>query len=271
MTSQETNPFASPQAVSQREAVQLAAMPPTTPLEEESWPYEATELAKIEEIPRPWGRPISVARKWGNGRWLGIFLSSLAFIYFTFSFIFLLLSSSESTRTFANMGAIAATVALFFGLMVPYLVFYDREDVSDRGRLRKLIRKRKEAIDPLPESDDPVFVMIVPRTRWVFSRAEMTAYVANAHIDPEQKRLFLDADQFRFRIPVNSLLDVSVEPLRKYPTTYWFVRLVIQTQEGPQELCFRLGNTDHLWQTDGQREAEAKEYRNRILLLKKAS
>lgn len=270
MPSQDTNPFASPEPASTRpEKTKLAAMPLTVALDEQAWPYEATELAEIIEIPKPWGRSISCARKRGKGRWIGSFLSLLAFIYFTFGFCFLFLSSFESMQTFAEEIALAMTVILLLGLFLPYTVYFGREDVVDRRRLSRLIRKRREAIETIPESDDPRFVVVVPRTRLSFSRYEMTASVAFAHIDTRQKQLSLDGDQFRFQIPVNSLLDVSVEQLRKYPTTYWFLRLVIQTQTGPQELCFRLGNTERLWQANSQREAEAKEYRDRILLLKK--
>ena len=271
MTIEPTNPFASPETVPSRERLQLAAMPPTTPMEEQSWPYEATELAEIEELPRPWGRPVSIARKWGNGRWLGFFLLLLLFVYFSFAICSEVFISLASTESFAEELALIVTVALALCLLVPYALYLGRDDVSDRRRLTKLIRRRREAIEPPPESEDPAFVVVVPRTRWTFSRGEMTAYVAFAHIDPLKKRIFLDADQFRFRIPVNSLLDVSVEQLQKYPTTYWFVRLVIQTQMGPQELCFRLGNLGSLRQTDGQREADAEEYRNHLLLLKNST
>ncbi|QDU74294.1 hypothetical protein Pan97_13010 [Bremerella volcania] len=271
MTTQETNPFASPMTESKRESVQLAAMPPTTPLDEGSWPYQATELAEIEEIPRPWGRPVSVARKWGNGRWLGVFLSGLALAYFTFAIGVSVISELDIAESSTAVRMMSAALIIILVLSVPHAIYYLREDVSDIRNLKKLIRRRRQAIDPLPESEEPVYVVVVPRTRWVFSRNEMTAYVAFAHIDLQAKQILLDADQFRFRIPVNSLLDISVEPLLKYRTTYWFVRLVLQTQTGPQELCFRLGNTNRLWQTNSQREADAEEYKKRILLLKNST
>lgn len=271
MSTEETNPFASPESMSTREVLKLAAMPPTVPLDERAWPYQATELAEIEEIPKPWGRPVSVARKWGNGRWLGISLLGLTLAYFVFAIGVSIVSESDLVEPANALWVVSATVVLILCVAVPLALYYLRDDATDRRSLRKSIRRRRNAIEPITESDSSVFVVVVPRTRWVFSRSHMTAYVAFAHINSEERELLLDADQFRFRIPVNSLLDISVEQLLKSPTTFWFVRLVVQTQTGPQELCFRVGNTDRLWQTNGQREADAEEYKNRILVLKNST
>lgn len=271
MTAQEVNPFASPETVSTRETVKLGAMPPTVALEERSWPFEATKLAEIEEIPRPWGRPVSAARKWGNGRWLAILISALILAYFSFVLSGVLFSSMEATRPSAEIWALSIAGILTICFAVPYTLNQLREDATGYRSLSKLIHRRRSHVQPAPVSIEPAFVAIVPRPRWVFSCYEMTAYVAMSHIDHNQQLLFLDADQFQFRVPSESILDCSVERLPKWPQTLWFVRLVLQTQTGPQELCFRLGNYGSLWQTDGQSEAEAKKYMNRILLLKETT
>lgn len=271
MTTQDTNPFASPETAFEREKVELLAMPPTFPLEPQRWPYEASELAEIEELPKPSGRSVSVSRKWGHGRWLGVFLLTSFVAYFSFVVCTSIFYTILDTATAAELWALVVTGIFIVCFAIPYALYNIREDIYDRRSLLKLIRKRSDAIGPTPVTDDPAFVVLVPRPRWVFSRNLMTAYVAFAHIDREAKRIFLDGDKFRIRIPVNSLLDISVESLPKGSTTLWFVRLVIQTQTGPHELCFRLGNTSSLWQTDGQRKADAEEYRNRILLLKNSA
>lgn len=251
-----------------REPAKLAAMPPTANLSAKEWPLRSTQFAEIEELDRPWGRPVTVARRWGNGRWFGIILLQLTFSCFVFFVLADTFSSIETSSSSAEFWALIVTSILTLAVGVPFTLYHLREDAADGKRLRRLIRRREKQIDPLPISDNPVLIVIVPRNRWRFSRNEMTAYIAFSHIIRGKNLIILDGDQFRFRIPVNSLLDVSVEQLRKYPSSYWFVRLVIQTQVGPQELCFRLGNTTSLWQSNGQMEAEAKEYRDRILLLK---
>ncbi len=272
MPSPEPNPFASPKSPSMgRESAKLAAMPPTVDLSEQNWPQRATQSAEIEELSRPWGRPVSVARRWGNGRWLVAILVLFTLSYFVFIVLASTFSFLDTTSSSPNFWALVVTSILTIGLGIPYTLFHFRQDAIDEKKLRRLIRRRKEQIEPLPVSDNPVLIVIVPRNRWQFSHNEMTAYVAFSHINLEEKLITLDGDQFRFRIPVNSLLDVSVEQLQKYPTSYWFVRLVIQTQAGPQELCFRLGNSTSLWQSNSQRESEAKEYGERILLLKNST
>jgi len=267
MTSEEINPFASPETVTAREATKHATMLPTDPVEQQDWPYEATELAEIEELARPWGKPMSVVRKWGAGRWLGIFLVGLAVSYFVVALTAPVISMMNSAQATATAWVFAGVVVLVFTLVGRYA----REDACDYRGLKKLIGKRKGKIEPPPQGQEPIFVVLVPRTRWAFPGGPVTAYVAFAYLDADEKRLFLDADQFRFRIPVSALLDVSVERMSKGLGMLSFVRLVMQTQTGPQELCFRLGNTKSFWQTDGQRKALAEEYRDRISRLKNSA
>lgn len=262
------NPFQSPQATPDEPPSVVSAV------EDEDWPFAATELAVIEEIAPPLGRPILPGRPWGII--LSYLLLSLVGLYGLWIGVMLLVAwLSRDAQALADLTMQHVPTLLF--VVLPAVLFlltitrhYFQPDITTMRRLEKLIRRRETSAIPSLNSPNCQFVAIVPRERWQLSERELTQEVAILHINPYESRILLEGAEHRFWIPSQALLKCGVDFFTKANKQIWVVCLVIQTSDGPREVCLRIGNVDGFWQSNGQRKGAAEKYWGRTMLLKQA-
>lgn len=262
------NPFQSPQATPDEQPSVVSTVA------DEDWPFEATELAVIEEIAPPLGRPILPGHPWGM--FMSYLLLSLVGLYgLWIGVMFLAAWLSGNAQALSDLTMQHVPTMLF--VVLPAVLFlltisrhYFQEDVSSFRRLAKLIRPRESKAIPSLNSPNCQFVAIVPRERWQLSERELTQEFAILHVNPYESRILLEGAEHRFWIPSQALLKCGVDFFTKANKQIWVVCLVIQTNDGPREVCLRIGNVDGFWQSNGQRKSAAEKYWGRIMLLKQA-
>jgi len=255
--------------------------PPTTPSEspsvasvvaEQDWPFEATELAVIETIEPPLGRPIVPGWPWGKV--LSLLLLSLVGLYTIRAGVGMLLTWLYNPNGLTAM--VTSFIPFLLLIVLPMIIFqticshYFHEDVSTFRRLAKLVRLREPKPIPSLNSPNCQFVAIVPRERWQFAERDLTQEVAVLHINPYESRVIIEGAEHRFWIPAQALLKCGVDNFKTGNKQIWVLCLIVQTGEGPREVCLRIGNVDGFWQSSGQRKAVAEKFWGRVMLLKEA-
>ncbi len=260
------NPFQSPQAIPDESPSVAPAVAA------EDWPFEATELAVIEAIDPSLGRPITPGPPWG--KILSSILVSLVGIYGLWigaTMLVAWLSGNVQALSAISMQHIPTLLfvilpAVLFLLTISRHFF--QQDVSTFRRLALLLRRREDKPIPSLNSPNCQFVAIVPRERWQFTERELTQEVAILHINPYESRIILEGAEHRFWIPSQALLQCRIDYFTKANRQIWVLCLAIQTQDGPREVCLRIGNVDGFWQSNGQRKSVAEKFWGRIMLLK---
>lgn len=241
----------------------------------EDWPFEATELAVIQEIEPPLGRPIVPGRAWG--KIFSIFLLSLVGLYALWiGVMFFVAWLSGDNQALSNLTMQHVPTMLF--IILPAIMFlltisrhYFQPDISMFRRLGKLIRQRENPLIPSLNSPNCQFVAVVPRERWHFAESELAQEVAILHINPYESRILIEGAEHRLWIPSQALLKCGVDFITKLKKEIWLLCLIVQTKDGPREVCLRIGNVDGFWQSNGQRKSAAEKYWGRIMLLKQAT
>jgi len=269
MTEDPVNPFQSPQA--------SAEEPPSvvSGVANEEWPFEATELAVIEEIEPPLGKPIVPGRQWG--KIIAYPILGLIGIYgFWFGVMILMAWLSSNSQGLASI-TMQHVPFMLFVILPGVLLFlttsrhFFMEDVTTYRQLSRLIRRREVKHIPSLNSPNCQFVAIVPRERWHLTERELTQEVAILHISPYQSQIILEGAEHRFWIPSEALLKCHVDGFTTGKKQIAVLCLVIQTKDGPREVCLRVGNVDGFWQSNGQRKSVAEKFWGRIMLMKQAS
>lgn len=262
------NPFQSPQA-SPDEAPSVVSA-----VAEEEWPFEATELAVIEEIEPPLGRPIVPGWPWGK---IIAILSLIIFGLFALKLVASFVMTWLAGNSVGLTAAMVQQIVFLLFIIVPALSLlltvgrrFFIEDVAMQRQLARLIRQR--GTTPIPSLNSPncQFVAIVPRERWHLPENELTQEVAILHINPYESRIILEGAEHRFWIPSQALLKCGVDSFTITKNSIWVLCLIMQTQDGPREVCVRIGNVDGFWQSSSQQQSVAEKYWGRIMLLKKA-
>ncbi|MBA2117016.1 hypothetical protein [Bremerella alba] len=262
------NPFQSPQDTPDESPSAVSAVA------EEVWPFVATKLAMIEEIDPPLGRQIVPGQPWG--KILSYLLLSLVGLYVLWIGVMLLVAwGTSNSDALASLTMQHIPTLLF--VILPGILFvltisrhYFQQDVSTFRRLAKLIRQRETKPIPSLNSPNCQFVAIVPRERWQLPEQQLTQEVAILHVNPYDSRIIVEGAEHRFWIPSQALLKCGVDCFTKAKKQVWVLCLVIQTSEGPREVCLRAGNVDGFWQSNNQRKSVAEKFWGRILLLKQA-
>lgn len=260
------NPFQSPQATADDPSPVVSA---TT---DEHWPFEATELAVIEAIDPPWGRPISPGKPWS--KIFSYLALGLVLLYAIWIGLMLLIAwLTGNTQALADLTMQHVPTLLF--IVLPAVLFlltisrhYFHQDFSTFRRLAKLIRQRETSPIESLNSPNCQFVAIVPRDRWQLAERDLTQEVAVLHINPYESRIVLEGAEHRFWIPSRSLLKCGVDSFTIANKQTWVIYMVVRTKDGPQEICLQVGNVDGFWQSSIQRKSVAEKYWGRIMLLK---
>ncbi|WP_144971276.1 hypothetical protein [Bremerella volcania] len=262
------NPFQSPQATPDE--------PPSvvSTVVDEDWPFEATELAVIEVIEPPLGRPIAPGRPWG--KIISLLLLGLVGLYGLWIGTMLLVAWLSGNADLLSKLTMQHVPTMLF-VILPAVMFlltisrhYFQPDYSTFRRLGKLIRQRETNAIPSLNSPNCQFVAIAPRERWHLPEQELAQEVAILHVNPYESRIILEGAEHRFWVPSQALLKCGVDFFTKNNKQIWVVCLVIQTKDGPREVGLRIGNVDGFWQSNAQRKSVAEKYWGRIMLLKQA-
>ncbi|MFN3152327.1 hypothetical protein [Bremerella sp.] len=240
----------------------------------EDWPFEATELAVIQEIDPPLGRPIAPGRAWG--KILSIIMLSLVGLYgMWIGVMFLVAWLSSDNQAMSDLAMQHIPSMLF--IILPAIMFlltisrhYLQPDFVTFRRLGKLIRQRENSLIPSLNSPNCQYVTIVPRDRWNLAENDLAQEVAVLHINPYESRILIEGAEHRLWIPSQALLKCGVDLITKSKKEIWLLCLIVQTKDGPREVCLRIGNVDGFWQSNGQRKSVAEKFWGRIMLLKQA-
>ncbi|RCS41483.1 hypothetical protein DTL42_23310 [Bremerella cremea] len=261
MSEAEPNPFASPAL----ETPQVEPSP--VPLRDPSRDVAATDLAVVQEVSPPWnGRVLTPWHfLWAHLSRYWIYLLPTAFIFYVGNPIL------STWRVSIFMSVALLVLLLMWGLfmfssnmMVPFW-FEDRYLAS---KLQREVRSRPESYTPAPNSTHCLFVACVPPENWQRARHQLSADVAMMRIDPYTATIYLEGDQFRYRIPVASLTYCSVEHFSQRWTEIWLLRLNFQATTGPQELFLRVSDAEAFNNpTNSGRQRNAEKYWTRIILL----
>lgn len=135
-------------------------------------------------------------------------------------------------------------------------------------RLRQEVRRRAEPwVDPAdPESR---YVYIVPRERFARVTLTLASDVLLLKIDTPERRVLMEGDTNRYRIPAGAI--ASCEPQHFHLPTdshqrheIWTIRLMVNFEQGLQELLFVIGHVRWRPMTNARREEQAEQMCERI-------
>lgn len=235
MSSEDLNPFASPQA---------AVSDVLSPGDDQLWPLQASEVAAVTPIPPPHAgrvrRPLYrffVAIVAGLGHTL-LVLSAIIGFSLTWTYLGL----PYAGRIFGYC-AIFITFAVFDHVLRP-ITFYRWWEARTRWWLETHREKLISAKDgraqffALTSTERPKFTS--------FRLSNNTLPVLDlglCKLDVARGQLLLETDRRRYRIPRNSLLQCRVTRSPRRLIKLPIVHLAFQTHRGPEELELLLAQT----------------------------
>lgn len=261
MPEPEPNPFVSPAI----ETPQVESS--SVPLPAATVDLNATDLGVVQPVPAPWnGRVLTHWNLlWAHLSRYWIYLLPTVFLFYVASPV--LLGWQTSIVTVVTLVALLMVWGLFLfssNVMVPFWF----EDRYLTRKLQREVRSRPESYTPAPNSVGCQFVACVPPENWERPRQQLSTDVAMMRIDPYASTIFLEGDQFRYRIPTASLTKCSVLSITKGLTEIWLLRLNFHATSGPHELFLRIGDADAFNSpTNSGRKRNAEKYWTRIVLL----
>jgi len=230
MTTEPTNPFASPQA-----DISATARPEA----DEAFPLKATATAAIEDVPQPHR---------GKVRTVGMrFLLGLpnVVIPITLGIVFYLLAAFGpawlNLGGNASLALVLAAIALFFTLIY-VLTNAFCQDRWWETLLRRQIDSRPDAwisAEALPDE----FVTLTstqPKSMASFQLGSNEAEIIDIgllQLDKTHGVMVLECDNRRYRIPRTSLLACEVQQITLQTPWTPVVKIACQTEQGPHEFC----------------------------------
>lgn len=201
---------------------------------------DATDVAEIVPVPEPYGGQVFSKSNQFLG---GILVLSPLFVLLTgIGAIFLGFIGAELEWEFATIAGTfaAAAFCVGFGLVGFFCCAFPLECWYWRRLLHRAIRRRPDAcVDP----DDPgvMLVGITNREKWRELHLESDVDVGLLGINSQRGQLCIEADSDRYLIPAGSLAAIETEgfmPSSGNGIEAWYIRLVMQTEEGTRELLF---------------------------------
>lgn len=230
MTTEPTNPFASPQtdisATNQPEA-------------DQAYPMTATATALIEDVPQTHRHKV---RTIGMRFLLG--LPNVA-IPITLGIVFYTLAAFGpawlNLGGNASLALLVASITLFFTLIY-VLTNAFCQDRWWESLLRKQIDSRPAPWVP-SEASDCEYVTLTstqPKSMASFQLGSNEAEIIDIgllQLDKTKGEMVLECDNRRYRIPRRSLLACDVQQIKLQSPWTPVVKIACQTSEGPHEFC----------------------------------
>jgi hypothetical protein len=131
------------------------------------------------------------------------------------------------------------------------------------GRLRNELAKRPNLVVDLNDAELQ-YISIIPREAFSKIRWTMSSDLLLMKIDPKRKEIRMEGDVENYIIPAAAVIDCQAiclfHPIdAQQQNQLWMVRLLIQRDEGEQELLISVGHIDFSPQTNRKREKIARE------------
>ena len=258
MTTEPTNPFASPQADTTNTG---------RPEADEAYPLTATATAVIEDVPESHRHKV---RTLGMRFLLG--LPNVA-IPITLGILFYMLAAFGPA--WLNLGGNASLALLIGSFILFFTLIYVLTNAFRQDRWwESLLRKQIES-RPAPwvslESAPTEFVTLTspqPKSMASFQLGSNEAEIIDIgllHLDKTKGEFVLECDNRRYRIPRNSLLACDMQQIKLHSPWTPVVKIACQTDEGPHEFCIMPADVQPwLSFTQRYRKKEAERLANEI-------
>ncbi len=193
------------------------------------------------------------------------FLTGLLFVALC---VGLLVTDGIGFKILGILCGVCAAVALGWGFYTSQWCLCVYGNRWGEKRLRTELAARPETIVDLAD-DDLLYVSIIPRESFAKVKLTMASDLLLMKIDEARKQLRLEGDSDRYVIPFASIL--NCQPLcffhpmdAQHTQQLWMVRLLVQREEGEQELLLCLVQTNFSPQSNRRREQNATEFCTRI-------
>jgi hypothetical protein len=156
-----------------------------------------------------------------------------------------------------------------------YTALYCLSVYENRWIERRLRREFALRADPLADPRDPgsLYVSLIPRVSFAKVQLTMSSDLLLMRIDERGRRLLMEGDCDRYRIPAGAI--AACEPERffhpidtQHRNELWMIRLMVQFQEGLRELLFSAGSTQWSPVTNARRRRMAEDLCRRINALR---
>ncbi|MBI1247576.1 hypothetical protein GC197_06975 [bacterium] len=238
MTTDSTNPFASPKA-----DVEATSVPEA----DQVYPLQATAMANIEEVPEPYAGTVrTLGARFFNGL---IYVTVVFAVVVTFYMLIIYGPEMMNLGGYASVALIIGSIAVQYGLFqVIHVLLKDRwwEAVARR---RFLDRPSAWVDSHSYRSQYVTLTSTQPKAMSSFQLGSNEAEILDVglmELDQTAGQIVLECEFRRYRIPRASLLACNLQQITLGTPWTPVVRLVCQTKDGPYEFCLLPSETDPL-------------------------
>ena len=236
MISDSTNPFASPKA-------DIEAT--TAPEADQAFPFQATAVAQIEEVPQPYAGTVrTLSARLLNG--LANFGTTLLVIVPFYG----LLAFGPEAMDLSGW----TTVALFVIGIAAQFILFRVTSVFFKDRWWERVVRQQFHARPAPwiesssyRSEYVTLTSTQPKAMSSFQLGSNEAEIMDVgliELDEIAGSILLECENRRYRIPRASLLACDLQQITLGTPWTPVVRIVCQSHEGPCEFCLLPGDTD---------------------------
>lgn len=230
MTTESTNPFASPQADTTATG---------RPEADQAYPMTATAIAVIEDLPASHRHKV---------RTLGVrFLLGLPNVVIPIGLGLVFYTLAAFGPAWLNLGGNASIALLIASITLFFTLIYILTNAICQDRWWESLMRRQIASRPAPwvtlEGISAEFVTLTstqPRSMATFQLGSNEAEIIDIgllQLDKIKGELILECDNRRYRIPRRSLLACDVQKIKLQSPWTSVVKIACQTNEGPYEFC----------------------------------
>lgn len=230
MTTEPTNPFASPQA-------DITAT--GRPEADQAYPMTATATAVIEDLPEPHRRKV---------RTLGTrFLLGLPNVVIPIGLGIVFYTLAAFGPAWLDLGGNASIALLMSSITLFFTLIYVLTNAFCPDHWWESLMRRQIAKRPAPwvslETIPSEFVTLTstqPRSMATFQLGSNEAEIIDIgllQLDKTKGEVTLECDNRRYRIPRRSLLACDVQQIKLQSPWTSAVKIACQTDEGPYEFC----------------------------------
>ncbi|PQO41262.1 hypothetical protein C5Y96_00685 [Blastopirellula marina] len=239
MTTEPTNPFASPQA-----DITTTGRPEV----DQAYPMTATAPALIEDVPEPHHRTVRTFKM--------RFLLGLPNVVIPITLGILFYGMAAFGPAWLDLGG-NASLALLIGSMATFFtLIYVLTNAFRQDYWWEMFMRRQIASRPAPwislSAHPSEFVTLTstqPKSMASFQLGSNEAEIIDIgliQLDKTEGVMVLECDNRRYRIPRNSLLACDVQQIKLQSPWTPVVMIACQTDEGPHEFCIMPAD-DHPW------------------------
>jgi hypothetical protein len=230
-----------------------------------------SELAEITAVPEPFRQRV---RSKGYALWVNLIALTPAVYFFGGGGLaaFGIWLAVEKPMPLGWAAAAVGAAGVVWGAYTGLYCLCVPEDRWINRRLRQEIGQRP---DSLVDGRDPesLYVSLVPRESFAKVQLTMSSDLLLLKIDDRARRLLMEGDCDRYRIPAEAVAACEPECFfhaidAQQQNQLWMVRLTVIVEEGLRELLLGVGHTRYSPITNAGRRREAEEVCRRINALR---